>query len=93
MDRALSPPSLPPHPTTSTSTTTTATAKREKKTTKSVQSEVAMTTTDSVTTDLNEMLLRMERDHDGGVEWNGDGAGNGGMDVLPETAEDMGPGE
>ena len=46
------------------------------------------TTTDSVSANLNDVVLRMEQELEG-VEWNGDNE----VDILPETAEDMGPGE
>ena len=49
-----------------------------------------MTTDSGTAADLNDVVLRMERELDG-VEWNGD-AGNGGIDVFPEAADDMGPG-
>jgi hypothetical protein len=62
---------------------------KPKKTAKSLPSEVAVTTDSGTAADLNNVVLRMERELDG-VEWNRD-AGNGGIDVVPEAADDMGP--
>ena len=63
---------------------------KSKKTAKSLPSEVAVTTDSGTAADLNNVVLRMERELDG-VEWNRD-AGIGGIDVVPEAADDMGPG-
>ena len=63
--------------------------KSPKMTGKSLPASVPMTT-DSAAANLNDMVVRMERNLDA-VEWTGD-PGSLGVGLLPETADDMGPG-
>lgn len=53
-----------------------------------LSNEVTTTTDRSAATDLNSIVQRMEQELEG-VEWNDDRTD----EILPEAAEDMGPGE